>query len=108
MAYHVTAGRVSVQTQINDKGARAYVDKFRGETLPDDVPREQIETLLRLGKIAEAEPEGEKPLAKRTNAEIQAYAEENGIDLGDATKKDDMLAAIELAAEAAASGDNQS
>lgn len=39
----------------------------------------------------------EKPLAKRTNAEIEAYAEANNIDLDGATKKADMLAAIEKA-----------
>ena len=28
--------------------------------------------------------------------ELKAYAEENSVDLGDATKKDDIVAAIEL------------
>jgi hypothetical protein len=32
-----------------------------------------------------------------TNAEIKAYADANNIDLDGATKKSDMLAAIELA-----------
>ena len=34
-------------------------------------------------------------------AELKAYADEHGIDLGDATKKDDILAAIEAAGEEA-------
>ena len=34
-------------------------------------------------------------------AELKAHADENGIDLGDATKKDDILAAIEAAGEEA-------
>ena len=32
-----------------------------------------------------------------TIPELQAYAEENGIDLGDATKKADILAAVKAA-----------
>jgi hypothetical protein len=47
---------------------------------------------------------GSTPKAERSDlpdaswkvAELKAYAEENGIDLLDATKKDDILAAIEL------------
>jgi hypothetical protein len=34
------------------------------------------------------------------NDELKAYADENGVDLGDATKKEDLLAAIELHNEA--------
>ena len=41
------------------------------------------------------------PLAGLTTvAQLKAYAEETGIDLGDATKKDDIRAAIQLALEA--------
>lgn len=36
----------------------------------------------------------ETPLDKATNAEIVAFAAANGIDLGEATKKADMLAVI--------------
>lgn len=44
-------------------------------------------------------PEGE-PSDKWTNDQLKAYAAEKEIDLGDASKKVDILAAIELAAEA--------
>ena len=37
----------------------------------------------------------EKPIDKMTVPELKAYAEENNIDLGDAMKKDDILAAIQ-------------
>lgn len=37
-------------------------------------------------------------------ADLKAYAEENAVDLGDATKKEDIVAAIELHIEAAAAG----
>lgn len=36
----------------------------------------------------------ENPLDKATNPEIVAFAAANGIDLGEATKKADMLAVI--------------
>lgn len=49
-AYIVTAGYVTVQTAV--PGGRAQVDIPRGSVLPDDVPDEQVETLLRLGHIA--------------------------------------------------------
>jgi len=39
----------------------------------------------------------DKPLAKQSLAELQAYAAENDIDLGDAVKKADVLAAIKAA-----------
>lgn len=41
----------------------------------------------------------DKPLDKRTKAELEAYAAEHSIDLGDASKKADVLAVI-AAAEA--------
>ena len=44
------------------------------------------------------------PLAEMTVKELQAYADTNGIDLGEATKKADILAAIK-AAEAQKAGE---
>ncbi|WP_185999959.1 hypothetical protein ACLIMP_22280 [Novosphingobium aerophilum] len=38
-------------------------------------------------------------ISKMTVPELKVFAETNGIDLGEATKKDDILAAIELANE---------
>lgn len=50
------------------------------------------------GKVkAESAPPAEKPLADRSVAELKAYAAENQIDLGEASKKADILAAIEAA-----------
>ena len=46
---------------------------------------------------AATQPAGGTPNEDWTNAEIKAYADANGIDLDGATKKSDMLAAIELA-----------
>lgn len=49
-----------------------------------------------------AEPAGEPALADLTVAQLKAIAVERGVDLGDASKKADIVAALELAAEAAA------
>jgi hypothetical protein len=46
----------------------------------------------------EGEPEG---LGDMTVAELKALADGEGIDLGDATKKADIISAIDLAREAA-------
>lgn len=48
-------------------------------------------------EVADDEP-AEKPLEKRTAAELKKYAADNSIDLGEATKKEDILAAIAAAA----------
>src|SRR5690606_22626140 len=78
MAYRVTAGYVTVETQINEKGSRAQVDIPRGVDLPGDAPQEQVETLLRLGRIEEVSDEAtadkwdpEKPLDKYTVPQLK-------------------------------------
>ncbi len=52
--YVVTTGHVTAETAVGS--GRAVIDFFRGYVLPDDVPVERIETLLRLGHIAKVEP----------------------------------------------------
>lgn len=47
-------------------------------------------------------PESEGPSKSWKVDQLKAYAEEHGIDLGGATKKDDLLSAIEAAAAASA------
>lgn len=41
--------------------------------------------------------DAEKPIDKMKVDELKAHADKNGIDLGEATKKEDILAAIEVA-----------
>lgn len=48
---------------------------------------------------AETEPEAEGGLGTLTIAELRVFAEENDIDLGDAKRKGDLIAAIELSQE---------
>lgn len=55
------------------------------------------ETAGRLGSEwadADAKPRSESPDSTWKVADLKAYAADNGVDLGDATKKDDVLAAI--------------
>ena len=51
----------------------------------------------------EVDGEGGSDLSKMKVADLKALAAAENIDLGDATKKDDIIAAIELAREEAAS-----
>jgi len=51
-------------------------------------------------KLAGSVTKSEAPDKSWKVADLKAYAESNSIDLGDATKKDDIVAAIELHNEA--------
>ncbi len=60
MAYIVTAGYATVETAV--PGGRARVDIPRGERLPGDVPREDVERCLAAGAVrAEREADDEVP-----------------------------------------------
>jgi hypothetical protein len=49
-AYRVIAGRVEVTTRVAG-GGRATVDRYAGDSLPADVPAEQVNALLTTGRI---------------------------------------------------------
>lgn len=53
------------------------------------------EKLKNLGYKVEGEFSEEVPLSEMTVKELKAYATENGIDLGDATKKNDIITLIQ-------------
>ncbi|SFO59791.1 hypothetical protein [Amycolatopsis rubida] len=121
MAYRVTAGRVSAETKVNEKGGRATVDFHRGAVLPDDVPDEHLQSLLRLGHVEDAEAEstvddsepdeeldleehvpldeGEKQpdLSAMDKDELLAYADEHEIAVDKRLGVDNLRAAIEAA-----------
>lgn len=78
-------------------GSEQYLRK--GTLVPSDVPAEQVKHLLSVGLIAECgeqDTEISPPQIGEdsTVAELRAYAAEHGINLGDASRKDDILAAI--------------
>lgn len=100
------------EMQVKEKD---YVmeEKFRGDwiaikgvrTTPEQVAelnRDTFRTNVRyvegyMGPKKQEQAPREKPLADRTIAELKQYAENNSIDLGDAKKKADIIAAIKEA-----------
>jgi len=79
---------------------------YQGATLSDDVTSESLKALLEQGFVAESDvpaeqPEGEsdeskdeKPSDRWSNEKLTAYAAEHSIDLGTASTKKELLAAI--------------
>ena len=77
-------------------GTRAGIKFVSGVGETSD--EKAIGQLKRLGYTVEDESD-EAPLAKLTVDELKAHAAEAGIDLGDASKKADIRAAIETAGQ---------
>ncbi|MGX1932048.1 Rho termination factor N-terminal domain-containing protein [Microbacterium resistens] len=79
--------------------------KGRQVTVPDDVADSYIsQGWVVPGSPALAEQET-ADISKLKVDELRAYAEEHGIDLGDAKKKADIVSVIEAAASAEEDGD---
>lgn len=76
MRYRVTAGMVTAETTLPG-GGRARIDHYEGTILPADVPEEQIQALLARGQVEpfDAETGGD---SEPSNADIRAWAEDNG------------------------------
>lgn len=73
-----------------------------GATLDAELSAEDAELFATLEGIeitSSPDSEDAPSLSKMTVDELKAFAEANDIDLGDATKKADILSAIELALE---------
>lgn len=103
--YVVTAGYVSVETAV--PGGRAEIDLPRGAALPDDVPAEQRDRLLRAGAIAavdggadEAEelpPPGSPPPRRGAGSSTEAwlaYAHTHSIPIADGCGRDHIIALL--------------
>lgn len=97
-----TAGPKGVHT----KNGLVYVEAGKSADL--DVTDAEAKAAKATGWFSKPKVEDDddddqdKPLADLTVARLRALAEAETIDLGDATKKDDIVAAIELAREAKA------
>ena len=63
-----------------------------------ELTAEEIEKLAAAAKAKDA-AEAHTKLMAMTGKDLQALADENKIDLGDASKKEDIIAAIELHTE---------
>lgn len=59
--------------------------------------RRRVQAALEVAKKQQDETPEVKPIDKMTIAELKIYAEQNVIDLGEAKKKDDILAVIQAA-----------
>ena len=82
-------------TWITNGGITQDVPEFRADLLCS-----KDGSWKKVGKPTDAEAAADEPVVVNdapspTNAEIRADAEAAGIDLGKATSKDDMLAAID-------------
>lgn len=75
------------KAETDNEGSLAYFRRHEGYKISGGSRRS-----------SSSQPE-DKPLDKRTVKELQAYADEHGIDLGKATKKDDILEVIGAAEE---------
>lgn len=84
--YHVTAETVADDETVSDTGEAAEAPPF------DDVDEETL---------GAAERDGFTPLDGMNIAQLKAFAEENGIDLGSAKLKADIIAVIIAAISAA-------
>lgn len=80
----------------DDEGAARYFAKhgYKVEGKPKKAPRTQ--------SAPKVHDEATDPFAAFTVEQLRTYAADNGIDLGDATKKDDIKAAILAGAAAVA------
>ena len=95
MGHKVTAALV-----IASAADKSQVYLYAGALVPASIPPEEVARLVAGGFIGEDAPptpaveaEG-APDESWKVAQLKAHAAEQGIDLGDATKKDDILAAI--------------
>ena len=112
MGYIVTAP-VAVVTVPLGKNASQVRFLEQGASLPDGIDQAQLDHLVAIGFIEPADDgqpddgqpddgqpdDGQpaKPVGEMTVEELKAYAAEHNIDLTGASKKDDILAAIQAA-----------
>ncbi len=90
----------------NDFRAKAFQTP-QGVKLVEPGESTTVEVLEPLGKIEgleakliDGDEDDAEDLTKLKVDELKAFAEAKGIDLGDATRKDDIIAAIEMGLEA--------
>lgn len=100
--YRVTAAAVLVTVGLRDHLVE------RGRELPSGVAKVDVDRLVGKGLIEAAEPDApaDEPQGEPAGGEsvdldalnldeLRTYAAENGIDIGDATRKADIRAAID-------------
>lgn len=99
MAQYAAKSRVVKVAVGSANGNRVARILFAGDIVPDGVDEEQIERLVKRGLIEKVEtgevelPEGD-PTEKWSGPQLKRYATDNGIDIGAAKNKTEVLAAI--------------
>lgn len=105
MSGHVVTA-AAVKVSIGDPGGNTIARILRrGSVVPDGVDADKLTELEKRGLISKqaattvepAEDDPAKPVGEMTAEELKAYAAEHNIDLTGASKKDDILAAIQAA-----------
>lgn len=88
------AAKLGLKAEPSDEWKASFLNRWlqRGVAVDHDATPEER-------KVVDDEPEDDEDLNALTIAELKALAEQEKIDLGDATKKADIIAAIELARE---------
>jgi hypothetical protein len=92
------AGSVDKAFKVRGGHEIVAAGKEREVTMPRPLTEDQIDALARDGVKVKASGSASQ-LSDLTVVQLKALAEAENIDLGDATKKDDIIAAIELAQE---------
>ena len=88
MAHIVTAPLVSIK---DPAGKSSYF--YEGATVPDGFDAADVARLTEGGMLAEIEAAGE-PSEAWTVKQLKAHAETQGVDLGDAKSKADILSVL--------------
>jgi len=88
MAHKVTAALVSIK---DPAGKNTYF--YEGAIVPDGFDKDDVERLVEADMIEEIQAEGD-PSDAWTVKQLRAHAEAEGIDLGDAKSKADILSKL--------------
>ena len=88
MAHKVISPLVSIK---DPAGKNTYF--YEGATVPDGFDSKDVDRLVEVGMLEEIQVEGD-PSDAWTVKQLRAHAEAEGIDLGDAKTKADILSAL--------------
>lgn len=107
MTTHIVTSKVVKVSVGGSTGNRVARVLFTGDVVPEGVADEQLARLIDRGLIAVVVEEQEQPTEvslpegapteKWTAPQLKKYAADNGIDLGEAKKKDDVWTVIAAA-----------
>lgn len=102
MKYHVTRQHLGDKMYFPGDTREASESQVghlvKSGVLTTTAPKRKAERTLQ-NKAEDGAPENKTDFEAMTLAELTEYAETNDIDLGDATRKADIIAAIEAAGE---------